>query len=198
MKLFLKRLLAVLSTIAAVFAVIALVLVLIGYRPFVLESPSMEPLFAQGSLCWVDTRAPLSDLKKGDVLAYRSPADSLVLHRLVDIESSGDDEIVVHLQGDANNTVQEVTLSRVNFVGREAFTIPGLGRLVSTISSQTTRGLVILLIILACVPRLPRLSRLFNWKTRRPQYDHASHRTRSAAAACQRILGRDPQDSRLA
>lgn len=153
MKRFIKSLITVLSTVTAVFAVIALFLVLLGYRPFVLESPSMEPLYTMGSLCWIDTRAPLDDLKKGDVLAYRSPANSLVLHRLVDVRSSSDDELVVGMQGDTNSMAQEVTLSRVNFVGREAFSIPGLGRLLSSVSGSTSI-LVVLLIIIACVPRL--------------------------------------------
>ncbi len=163
MKSFMKKLVAVLSVVAAVFAVSALVLVLCGFRPLVLESPSMEPLYRVGSLCWVNTRVDFSDLQIGDVLVYRSPANSLVMHRLISVQSSSGDEIVVEMQGDTNPTVQEVTLSRINFVGKEAFTIPRLGTLVSS-ASGVFPVLVVLLIILACLPRLPRLSRLLHKK----------------------------------
>ena len=167
MKLFLRRLLAVLSVLAASLAVTGVNLVLCGFRPFVIDSRSMEPLYRKGSLCWVDTRAPLSSLVRGDVLAYRSPADTLVLHRLVNMdEMAGGEEVIVRMQGDANNTVQEMTLSRVNYVGREAFTIPELGTIVSGLSS--VKGVILLLaavlILLACIPRLPRF-RIFPRKT---------------------------------
>ncbi len=157
MKIFLKRLVAVLSAVLFVFATTALILVLCGYRPFVLQSPSMEPLYKEGSLCWVNTHIPLSDLKAGDVLAYRTPADALVLHRLVDIRSSSDEEMMVETQGDANPTAQEVTLSRINFVGREAFSISGLGSILSSASGGTSM-LIVVLVVLACLPhlRLPR------------------------------------------
>ncbi len=152
MKIFLKRLVAVLSAVLFVFALVAFVLVCMGFRPFVLQSPSMEPLYKEGSLCWVDTHVQLDSLKVGDVLAYRTPADALVLHRLVDIRSSSDEEMMIETQGDANPTAQEVTLSRINFVGREAFSIPGLGSILSYASGGTS-ALVVLLVVLACVPR---------------------------------------------
>ncbi len=157
MKIFLKRLVAVLSAVLFVFALTAFVLVCMGFRPFVLQSPSMEPLYKEGSLCWVDTRVQLDSLKAGDVLAYRTPADALVLHRLTSVISSSEDELIVSTQGDANSTAQAVTLSRINFVGREAFSIPGLGSILSSASGGTS-VLIIALVLLACLPhlRLPR------------------------------------------
>ena len=136
MKSFLKKLIGGASAVATLIAITALVLVFCGYRPFVLQSPSMEPLYKEGSLCWVNTRTPLSAIQVGDVLAYRTEADALVLHRLVNICSSADGEMVVETQGDINRTSQEITLSRINFVGREAFSIPGLGNLLSSVSNS--------------------------------------------------------------
>lgn len=161
MKIFMKRLLAVLSAVTSLLAIISLVLILLGYRPFVLESPSMEPLYRKGSLCWINTRVPLDSLAPGDVISYRSPADSLVLHRVVDVIDKNAENVVVHMQGDANNTVQEVALSRINYIGKEAFTIPGLGSIVSAISSipLLVYGLIAVFIILACIPRKDKQSR---------------------------------------
>ena len=95
-----KNFISVVSAIAGLIALSAIVLVFLGYRPFVLMSGSMEPLYREGSLCLVNTRAPLSDLSVGDVLVYRE-SDFLVLHRLVGIDKT-DGVIHAMLQGDSH------------------------------------------------------------------------------------------------
>lgn len=146
-----KNLVAALSGIAALIAVAAIILVLLGYRPFVLMSGSMEPLYSEGSLCFVNTRILLDDLSAGDVLVYRE-SDFLVLHRLVGIEGETDGVIQARLQGDTNNIAQDVELSSINYVGREAFTIPALGAAVEHIPSALIWSLAAVFIILACIP----------------------------------------------
>lgn len=149
-----KNLIAVFSAIAALFGIFAIVLVLFGYRPFVLLSPSMEPLYREGSLCVINTHTSLDEIETGDVLVYRTSTGLLVLHRLVDIADKTDGILYAQMQGDANNISQAVELSSVNYVGREAFTIPGLGSAVEKIHSLPTLtwGLVAVFIILACIP----------------------------------------------
>jgi len=146
-----KNLVAVIAAFAGLVALTALVLVFLGYRPFVLMSSSMEPLYTEGSLCFVNTRIPLEDLSVGDVLVYRE-SDFLVLHRLVGIEGKADVVIDAKLQGDTNNIAQDVELSRINYVGRAAFTIPALGAAVEHIPSALIWSLAAVFIILACVP----------------------------------------------
>lgn len=146
-----KNLVAVIAAFAGLVALTALVLVLLGYRPFVLMSSSMEPLYTEGSLCFVNTRIPLKDLSVGDVLVYRE-SDFLVLHRLVGIEGEADVVIDAKLQGDTNNIAQDVELSRINYVGRAAFTIPALGAAVEHIPSALIWSSAAVFIILACVP----------------------------------------------
>ena len=146
-----KNLVAVIAAFAGLVALTALVLVLLGYRPFVLMSGSMAPLYTEGSLCFVNTRIPLEDLSVGDVLVYRE-SDFLVLHRLVGIEGEGDGIIQARLQGDKNNIAQDVELSPINYVGREVFTIPALGAAVAHIPSALIWSLVAVFIILACIP----------------------------------------------
>ena len=149
----LKNLIAAVSAIAALLALSIFVLVLLGYRPFVLLSPSMEPLYREGSLCFISTKTALDEVEVGDVLVYRT-ADFLVLHRLVGISEKREDGLVVEMQGDANNVAQTVCLNSINYVGREALTIPGLGTVVTQLLSipALTWGLVAAFLILACVP----------------------------------------------
>ena len=146
----LKNLITLISALAAAISLIAITLLLLGYRPFVLLSPSMEPLYREGSLCLINTHTSLDEVDVGDVLVYRT-ADVLVLHRLVGISERLENGLVVEMQGDANNISQTLELNNINYVGREAFTVPGLGYAVTLLSSapSITWGLS------ACFPYSP-------------------------------------------
>ena len=150
----LKNLITITAALAGIIGVLALILVLAGFRPFILKSESMEPIYTKGSLCWVNTRVDLDSVEVGDVLVYRSPANTLVLHRLVDKSSSADtSSLPAIMQGDANSMSQDVTLSSINFIGREAFTIPRLGVVVEHIlSNNAIWFIVVLFVLLAAVP----------------------------------------------
>ena len=150
----LKNLITITAALAGIIGVFVLILVLAGFRPFILKSESMEPIYTEGSLCWVNTRVDLDSVEVGDVLVYRSPANTIVLHRLVEKESSKDTSTLpVVMQGDANSMSQNVTLSSINFIGREAFTIPRLGVVVEHIlSNNAVWFIIVLFVILACVP----------------------------------------------
>ena len=58
----LKNLVAVSAAMAALLGFVALILVMAGFRPFILKTQSIEPIYTQGSLCWVDTQATLDSL----------------------------------------------------------------------------------------------------------------------------------------
>lgn len=141
-----KNVVGVVAGIGAVVGVLCLILVIAGFRPFILTSPSMEPLYAKGSLVWADTKVELDTVNIGDVLVYRAPSGNLVMHRLV-----GENL----LQGDANNTAQEVELDKTNYVGREAITIPWLGDAVAAVLSVRwiVWSLIGVLVIAACIPQ---------------------------------------------
>ena len=152
----LRNIIRIVAAVAGFFGLITLVLILAGYRPYILKTASMEPVYPKGSLCWVDTKVKLDSVSVGDVLVYRSPTNMLVLHRLVDIlpiqAASG--SLSVTMQGDANNTQQDILLSNINCLGRESFTIPRLGEVVERLLSDsgTTWFFVVFFLILACIP----------------------------------------------
>ena len=150
----LKNLITITAALAGIIGVFVLILVLAGFRPFILKSESMEPIYTKGSLCWVNTRVDLDSVEVGDVLVYRSPANTLVLHRLVEKESTDDyTSLPVTMQGDANSMSQDVTLSSINFIGREVFTIPRLGMMVEHILSNNAIWFIVAVFaLLAAVP----------------------------------------------
>ena len=146
MRAVVKNVVAVVAGIGAVVGIVCLVLVLLGYKPFILVSPSMEPLYAKGSLVWADTRPTLDEIEVGDVLVYRASSGNLVMHRLVGHNL---------LQGDANNVAQEVELSKTNYVGRAAFSLPWLGDAVAAVLSVKWIVFIVVgvLLVLACIPQ---------------------------------------------
>ena len=149
----LKNLIAVIASVTAALGLATLCLMMLGYRPYVLKTQSMEPQYRQGSLCWVNTRVSLEQLSVGDPIVYRSPANSLVLHRLVNIDHSDDSSLSVTMKGDANELAQEVSLSPINYIGREAFTLPELGSIVDFLLSHHALWLVIgAFVLLSCIP----------------------------------------------
>lgn len=141
-----KNILAAIAGIGGVIGLICLTLILLGYKPFILVSPSMEPLYTKGSLVWADTTVSLDTVDIGDVLVYRAPSGNLVMHRLVGHNL---------LQGDANNVAQEVELSSVNYVGKAAFSLPWLGDAVAAVLSFRRVVFVVVgvLLVLACIPQ---------------------------------------------
>ena len=150
----LKNLITITAALAGIIGVFVLILVLAGFRPFILKSESMEPIYTKGSLCWVNTRVDLDSVEVGDVLVYRSPANTLVLHRLVDKSAYVDtSSLPATMQGDANSMSQDVTLSSINFIGRETFTIPRLGVMVEHILSNNAIWFIVaVFVLLAAVP----------------------------------------------
>lgn len=121
-----RRVLGGLAVLFGVYGLICILLFVFGLRPFVLESESMEPLYRVGSLCLINTRVESGDVKAGDVIVYRANSGALVMHRYL---GEG------FLKGDANEEMQAVDLTPVNFIGREVFTLPYIGTPVGVLLS---------------------------------------------------------------
>ena len=57
------------------------------------------------------------------------------------------------MQGDANELTQDVELSHINYVGREAFTIPRVGSAVDELISHHVIWITVaVFVLLACIP----------------------------------------------
>ena len=87
-KSLLRNILCGVSMVFGITGIVLVVLLAFGYRPFILSSESMEPLYSKGSLCLIKTTYTPDDVNVGDVIAYRSDAGALVLHRVVEIEGT--------------------------------------------------------------------------------------------------------------
>jgi signal peptidase I len=102
-----------------------------GYESFVVYSGSMEPAIHVGDLAVVGPARP-DQLTVGDVITYRTAEhpEVVVTHRLVNIGLDDKGRLNFQTKGDANDSVDQVTVDPQALLGRVTYSIPRLGYLV--------------------------------------------------------------------
>ncbi len=137
-------------------ALAALLLVprLFGYQNMAVLTGSMEPKYPVGSLIYVKEVDPVT-LKIGDVITYRLDSDTVVTHRIVEIDSEKKEVIT---KGDANNVNDSKPISYSNIMGKASWCIPYLGYI--SIYIKTPVGIMIgcgiaaIIILLTFLPEI--------------------------------------------
>ena len=109
------------SVLMDVFTIIVLVVILGIYglrfadiNPYIVMSASMEPEIQTGSLCFVDTKYPYSDIKDNDIIAFQTESDMFVTHRAIDVTEEG-----IETKGDANDISDGITTTEKNYLGKK-------------------------------------------------------------------------------
>jgi signal peptidase I len=110
-----------------------------GLQLLAVMSGSMEPTIHVGGIVGVLPTAA-TDLKVGDVITFanQSNPDVLVTHRIVAIEPNNGQQLLT-TQGDANDTVDAVSVPVTRAVGRVDFTLPWLGYLMVWLSTPLAK-----------------------------------------------------------
>ena len=125
----LNKIINALIIILIILGVIFLVLFVIGIKPYVVLSGSMEPKISTGSVVFVDHNAKFADLKKGDVITFRS-GGLMVTHRVYEIDG---EKIIT--KGDANEKPDNGYVTASSFVGKDVHSAPYLGYVVKFVQS---------------------------------------------------------------
>ena len=100
--------------------ILVFVPVIIGYRPLVVLSGSMEPILKVGGILYYQ-KINIEDYKKGDILVYATE-NHIISHRIVDITNDG-----FITKGDNNKVLDsKVNLNQVLGKGTN-FSIPYIG-----------------------------------------------------------------------
>lgn len=148
-----RRLLNLAAPLAllAVFGLAAVMLVpaALGFQRYVITTGSMSGSYGPGSLVF-DERVAVADLRVGDVITFRPPADANVpgriTHRIVKIAPDAEGRLSFRTKGDANRSVDPFTFvpegERMN---RVAAGVPHLGYVYSFLNSRTGRVLVFMI-----------------------------------------------------
>ncbi len=153
-----KRVCSILNTILLIIllAIACLLIVpsLIGYKSFAVISGSMEPNIHVGSIVYAK-ETPFDELQIGDVISYRISEDTMVTHRIQEINT---DDSTVITKGDANDSEDSSPVSANNIVGKVALSIPLIGYISiyakTPIGIAAICGVVAVIIILNYLPEV--------------------------------------------
>lgn len=127
-----KKILNAVTTVIVVMAVLlALMLVgvrLVGLKPYVVLSGSMEPEYHVGSLLYVKG-VDYKTLQVGDDITYMLDEDTVVTHRIIEIlvDEENPDVLRYFTQGIANEVPDATSVHYKNIIGKPVFTIPYMG-----------------------------------------------------------------------
>lgn len=114
---------------------------LLGHRLYVVDSGSMSPTLKIGTLIMVKEIEP-KGIIDGDIITYRGSGDSVVTHRVMEVEYGGASFIT---KGDANETEDPMPLDSNKLIGKVVFSIPYIGLLLKLL--QTKVGLIGIVIL---------------------------------------------------
>lgn len=110
----------------------------LGYKPFIVLSGSMEPVFYPGDLALV-REVPADNLAEGDIIAFREE-NAVITHRIMAITSEeGERQYIT--KGDNNNTEDQITVTDEKIEGIYLLKISGLGN--TAMFMQTPIGMVV-------------------------------------------------------
>lgn len=115
---------------------------ILGYKPFIVLSGSMETKIRIGDLIITKIIDP-SSLKVDDVIAFRDEENTVTTHRIIDIiEKDGTNYFVT--KGDNNSSQDRYLVKYKDIEGIYITRIPGVGQALNELSKPTTMIIVIL------------------------------------------------------
>lgn len=128
------------TSVTVLVAIAFIVIKLIDWNLFSVDSSSMSPQYPVHSLVVVQKTAP-EKIKIGDVITYVLNEDGvLVTHRVAAISSANQSFIT---KGDANSAEDAAPVLWENVVGKVVLGIPWLGRPFRFLTAQENRPIVI-------------------------------------------------------
>ena len=142
------ELLSTIVVVASLLVAAALVLVLLGFRPYVIRSGSMIPTYGVGDIVLVE-QVRADQLRPGDVasLEYFAPTGEGLTHRIRDIRHVGDD-LEFETRGDANEHSETWTERPDALVGKVVASVPAIGA-IATLARTATVPMIVLVGVIA-------------------------------------------------
>lgn len=109
---------------------------ILGYKPFIVLSGSMETEIHRGDLIIVKEIEP-SELVLEDVIAFRDNEETITTHRIIEIvERDGITYFIT--KGDNNNSQDQNLVEFEDVEGIYVGRIPGVGNIMNSLSEPTT------------------------------------------------------------
>jgi signal peptidase I len=145
-----QLLLTLTAIVGGLCALLAVLAVVLGVRPIVFRSGSMEPAVGTGALGFSRSTAA-TDLKVGDIVTVTNAQRKTITHRIVAIGPLGD-SATLRLKGDGN-PVPDQEIYKVSKAPKLWFSVPDGGYVIAWFSkapgSYLLGGYVVLMLMLA-------------------------------------------------
>lgn len=125
MKIIFRIIKKILLSALLILAVFFVGLRVTGFKPYNIETQSMEPDYPVNTLIYVK-EVSFDDLSEGDVITYVNQSGTAVTHRIVAIDTNDRN---VRTKGDANEFEDIMDVNEENIVGKVYFGIPLIGKL---------------------------------------------------------------------
>lgn len=129
------------------------------YRPFLVQSGSMEPAIMTGDVIVIKSQ---DSYVINEVVTFHNNSGRVVTHRIVAVEKGAINHYAT--KGDANRSGDEDSISDEQIIGKVILVIPKLGYLVAFTKSKW--GLIMLLLIPATIFIIDELLKIRNAKPR--------------------------------
>lgn len=117
-----------------------------GLRLMSIQTPSMKPTINDGDLI-ISTAVDVNDLRPGDIITYWTVIQGervLNTHRIETIYD-GEGYLIFETKGDANTSVDPLTVHEKEIVGQYRFRIGGLGKVFDYLKTATGFLLVVVI-----------------------------------------------------
>jgi len=115
-----------------------------GYKPLVVLTGSMEPVFKPGSVIFYE-KVEKSDIKQGDIITFKIDDGTYVSHRVNRIVDG-----LYETKGDRNNTPDGKLISYSDVLGKNTnFSIPYIGYYVSFVNNNLYLVMIVIIILVS-------------------------------------------------
>ena len=129
-----------------------------GYHVLTVLSGSMSPQLEAGDLL-ITKKTAVASINVSDVISYKSPTNTMVTHRVIDIVNQNG-ELFFQTKGDANNIEDQALVSSDQLVGSLTFNIPKAGYVMNFL--KTPLGLISIIAVIFIFLTFGFLKELFN------------------------------------
>ena len=126
-----------------VFGVSIVAVLLLGLKLYCIQTGSMEPGYPVGMMIVVEP-VDFEQLKIGDVITFAKDIDTVVTHRIVDIDS---EQQLITTKGDNNNVQDGSPVSYRNVVGRVKFGIRGIGYFILILNTNFGKWMLAIVLV---------------------------------------------------
>ncbi len=124
-------------SVVIILIIILLIPLLIGIKPYIVLSGSMEPKIKTGSVAYINTHVDVQTISEGDIIGFMQ-GDKEVTHRVVSINENN----TFVTKGDSNANADFAPVTFEQYRGKTIFSIPYLGNLINSFKTKTGKFII--------------------------------------------------------